>query len=191
MSREQLELAQTSSNGRSASTVYGGHEHVLRQTMIALVGGQRLSEHENPGEATVHVLHGRVRLGAGENRGTARPVTSSSCRTAGTISKRWRTPSSCSPSRSAVTAPMGPPLVQTADCSVECAGSPVPPTVLWLLDVDGVLNAVARRPDRSVWQDWQHGTAPPTASGGRSRSRRASCAPCGRCTSGSSPRSAG
>jgi len=25
-----------------------------------------LSEHENPGEATVHVLHGRVRLGAGE-----------------------------------------------------------------------------------------------------------------------------
>jgi quercetin dioxygenase-like cupin family protein len=68
LSREQLELAKTSSNGRSASTVYGGHEHRLRQTMIALVGGQRLSEHANPGEATVHVLSGRVRLGAGDDR---------------------------------------------------------------------------------------------------------------------------
>ena len=73
LSREQLKLAKSSSNGRSASTVYGGHEHVLRQTMIALVGGQRLSEHENPGEATVHVLHGRVRLGAGDNRWDGSP----------------------------------------------------------------------------------------------------------------------
>ena len=73
LSREQLKLAKSSSNGRSASTVYGGHEHILRQTMIALVGGQRLSEHENPGEATVHVLHGRVRLGAGDNRWDGSP----------------------------------------------------------------------------------------------------------------------
>ena len=73
LSREQLKLAKSSSNGRSASTVYGGHEHVLRQTVIALVGGQRLSEHENPGEATVHVLHGRVRLGAGDNRWDGSP----------------------------------------------------------------------------------------------------------------------
>ena len=65
LSREQLKRAKTSPSGRSASTVYGGHEHVLRQTMIALTSGRRLSEHENPGEATVHVLHGRVRLGAG------------------------------------------------------------------------------------------------------------------------------
>ena len=28
--------------------------------------GQTLSEHENPGEATLYVLHGRVRLSAGE-----------------------------------------------------------------------------------------------------------------------------
>src|SRR4051794_23701745 len=41
-------------------TVYGGHEHVLGQIMIALVAGQALAEHENSGEATVHVLHGRV-----------------------------------------------------------------------------------------------------------------------------------
>ncbi len=64
--RHQLDLAQKASSGRSAHTVYGGHEHVLRQTVIALAAGQMLDEHENPGEATVHVLHGRVRLSAGE-----------------------------------------------------------------------------------------------------------------------------
>ncbi|MEV6600104.1 cupin domain-containing protein [Actinoplanes sp. NPDC051346] len=66
LARDQLELAHTSSSGRSSSTVYGGHEHQLRQTVIALTAGKTLHEHENPGEATVHVLHGRVRLGAGE-----------------------------------------------------------------------------------------------------------------------------
>jgi quercetin dioxygenase-like cupin family protein len=66
LAREQLELAKTASSGRSSSTVYGGHERVLRQTVIALAGGQALREHENPGEATVQVLHGRVRLGAGD-----------------------------------------------------------------------------------------------------------------------------
>ncbi len=73
LAREQLRKATASSAGRSASTVYGGHEHVLRQTVIALAGGQRLEEHENPGEATVHVLHGRVRLGAGETTWDGRP----------------------------------------------------------------------------------------------------------------------
>jgi quercetin dioxygenase-like cupin family protein len=65
LARQQLELAQNASSGRSSSTVYGGHEHVLRQTLIALAAGQKLDEHENPGEATVHVLSGRVRLGSG------------------------------------------------------------------------------------------------------------------------------
>ena len=64
--REQLKTARLASSGRSAKTVYGGHEHTLRQTLVALVGGQALNEHENPGEATVHVLHGRVRLAAGD-----------------------------------------------------------------------------------------------------------------------------
>lgn len=30
---------------------------------------------------------------------------------------------------------------------------------LWLLDVDGVLNAVTDQPDRTVWPDWRHGRA--------------------------------
>ncbi|MEP7178763.1 MAG: cupin domain-containing protein [Pseudonocardiales bacterium] len=65
LAREQLVLARQATSGRSAHTVYGGHEHVLRQTLIALAAGQKLNEHENPGEATIHVLRGRVRLGGG------------------------------------------------------------------------------------------------------------------------------
>jgi quercetin dioxygenase-like cupin family protein len=66
LARQQLKLALQASSGRSAQTVYGGHEHVLRQTVIALAAGHRLDEHDNPGEATVHVLVGRVRLSAGD-----------------------------------------------------------------------------------------------------------------------------
>ena len=66
LAREQLDLAQRASNGRSAKTVHGGHAHVLRQTIIALRAGQQLDEHQSPGEATVHVLNGRVRLAAGD-----------------------------------------------------------------------------------------------------------------------------
>lgn len=63
--REQLERARHTSHGRAAETVFGGHEHVLRQTIMALTAGQQLDEHESPGDATVHVLQGRVRLLAG------------------------------------------------------------------------------------------------------------------------------
>ncbi len=65
--RTHLELAHSASSGRSAHTVYGGHEHALRQTVIALDAGQTLHEHDNPGEATVHVLHGHVRLRSGDD----------------------------------------------------------------------------------------------------------------------------
>lgn len=66
LAREQIELAATHS-GHAADTVVGGHERVLRQTVIGLVKDAELAEHENPGEATVHVLRGRVRLSAGED----------------------------------------------------------------------------------------------------------------------------
>jgi quercetin dioxygenase-like cupin family protein len=71
--RHHLQTALASSSGRSAATVYGGHEHVLRQTLIALKAGTSLDEHENPGEATVHVLHGRVTLVAGDDRWNGSP----------------------------------------------------------------------------------------------------------------------
>lgn len=59
---EHLLAAKDAPSGRSAHTVYGGHEHSLRQTLIALSAGQTLNEHESPGEATLQVLHGRVTL---------------------------------------------------------------------------------------------------------------------------------
>lgn len=65
LAREHLQRARQESAGRSSETVVGGHEHTLRQTLVALTAGTTLNEHENPGEATVHVLSGRVRLGAG------------------------------------------------------------------------------------------------------------------------------
>ena len=66
--QQHLATAVTASSGRSAHTLQGGHEHVLRQTLIALRAGSRLDEHENPGEATLQVLHGHVSLVAGEDR---------------------------------------------------------------------------------------------------------------------------
>lgn len=66
LAREQLEAAGRAPAGRAARTAVGGHDHALRQTVIALRAGQELAEHENPGEATVQVLHGRVRLVAGD-----------------------------------------------------------------------------------------------------------------------------
>ncbi|WP_411721013.1 cupin domain-containing protein [Mycetocola sp.] len=67
LARTELESALAASSGRSSRTIYGGHEHSLRQTLIALKAGERLSEHESPGEATIQVLVGRVRLVAGKN----------------------------------------------------------------------------------------------------------------------------
>jgi quercetin dioxygenase-like cupin family protein len=64
--RDLLKRARDGS-GRAADTVIGGHERVLRQTVIALVEGAALGEHENPGEASVQVLSGRVRLTAAGN----------------------------------------------------------------------------------------------------------------------------
>lgn len=58
--REQLRKAAQAPSRRAAETVYGGHDRTLRQTVIALVAGTTLAEQENPGEATVHVLAGRV-----------------------------------------------------------------------------------------------------------------------------------
>jgi quercetin dioxygenase-like cupin family protein len=65
--REHLGRAAGASTGRSAETVYGGHEHVLRQTLIALKEHTSLAEHDNPGEATLMVLRGRVRLVSGSD----------------------------------------------------------------------------------------------------------------------------
>src|SRR5690606_2900887 len=67
-----LRLARDSSAGRSASTVYGGHERSLRQTVIAMREGTEMSEHPNPGQSTLQVLPGRVRRFSGAHSWDAR-----------------------------------------------------------------------------------------------------------------------
>jgi quercetin dioxygenase-like cupin family protein len=62
LGRELQGKAAGSESGRAAQTVNGGHEKSLRQTVIAMNANAELAEHANPGEATVHVLHGRVVL---------------------------------------------------------------------------------------------------------------------------------
>lgn len=73
LSRHHLETAREVSSGRSAHTLYGGHERALSQTLIALKAGTSLDEHENPGDATVQVLQGRVTLVAGDHQWNGSP----------------------------------------------------------------------------------------------------------------------
>ncbi|GAB3982705.1 cupin domain-containing protein [Plantactinospora veratri] len=80
----QLTSARESSSGRSARTVHGGHGHALRQTLLALAAGQSLADHDNPGEATLQVLHGRVRLTTAAETWEEAPVTTWSFRPNGT-----------------------------------------------------------------------------------------------------------
>ncbi|SEM33852.1 cupin domain-containing protein [Nonomuraea pusilla] len=63
--RGLLERAAASS-GRAAETLVGGSGRVLRQTLLALTAGTSLAEHDNPGEATLLVVKGSVRLRSGE-----------------------------------------------------------------------------------------------------------------------------
>lgn len=66
LAEAELKKARNARSGRAATTVYGGHEHDLRQTLIALAKGRELADHANPGEATLLVLDGHVTLTTGE-----------------------------------------------------------------------------------------------------------------------------
>lgn len=70
--RTQLDNARRSDAHRAATTVVGGHEHVMRQTVIGLLAGAEMAEHENPGEATLIVISGRVQVLAGDDMWEAR-----------------------------------------------------------------------------------------------------------------------
>lgn len=61
-----LAQARESRSGRAAELVMGGPGSTMTQTIIALRSGAILSEHRNPGEASVMVLDGQVRLLHGE-----------------------------------------------------------------------------------------------------------------------------
>ena len=72
LGRELLGRAGAAGGGHTADTVVGGHERVLRQTVIALVEGAVLAEHENPGEATLTVIVGRIELAGQDASWTGR-----------------------------------------------------------------------------------------------------------------------
>lgn len=67
LASEKLDEARAAHSGRAAHTIHGGSGHDLRQTLVALSAGHGLAEHEGPGEATLQVLQGHVRLTAGED----------------------------------------------------------------------------------------------------------------------------
>lgn len=60
LANEHLQIARQASSGRSGHKLYGGRDHQMHLTMIALTAGSMLDEHKNPGEALVHVVSGRV-----------------------------------------------------------------------------------------------------------------------------------
>ncbi|MEW1753032.1 cupin [Streptomyces angustmyceticus] len=60
LARHLLDEARTSAHGRSAHLFL--HDGPLRQAVIALTAGTELDEHNTPPAASLHVLHGRVRL---------------------------------------------------------------------------------------------------------------------------------
>lgn len=49
-------------SGRAARTLTPGAHAPLKQTLLALQAGNRLQDHRAPGQATIEVLVGRVRL---------------------------------------------------------------------------------------------------------------------------------
>ncbi|MBB5933098.1 cupin [Streptomyces zagrosensis] len=60
LAREHLDKARMESHGRSAHLFL--HDGPLRQSLIALVAGTELDEHNAPPAASLQVLHGHVRL---------------------------------------------------------------------------------------------------------------------------------
>jgi quercetin dioxygenase-like cupin family protein len=68
LGRDYLDRGKNEDSGRSATTVFGGHDQVLRQTVIALRKGHSLNSHSSLDEATVYVLSGRVRLTGNGNQ---------------------------------------------------------------------------------------------------------------------------
>lgn len=62
---ELLKTARASKAGRAARTLAPGAGAPLKQTLMALVAGNALGEHESPDAATLQVVIGAVRLTAG------------------------------------------------------------------------------------------------------------------------------
>lgn len=62
-----MDTATQAHSGRATHVFRAVPGGVMSQVLLVLKDGRELSEHENPGEALLHVLRGRVRLIAGED----------------------------------------------------------------------------------------------------------------------------
>jgi quercetin dioxygenase-like cupin family protein len=60
LAEQHLDAARTDAHGRSAGVV--AHDGELRQSVIALIAGSSLGEHNSPHAATLQVWRGRVRV---------------------------------------------------------------------------------------------------------------------------------
>ena len=67
IAKEQLEMARGAEAARHSETLLGGHDLAMRQTLIAVAQGADMSEHVNPGQATVYVLEGEIEVRAGSD----------------------------------------------------------------------------------------------------------------------------
>lgn len=70
---ELLRAARDAPAGRAARTLRPGTGTALTQTLLALVAGRSLGDHESPAAATLHVLSGVVRLTGGGSDLELRP----------------------------------------------------------------------------------------------------------------------
>ncbi|MFH0412273.1 cupin [Corynebacterium sp. L4756] len=64
---ELMEKAASVSSGRATHPFRAVPGGSLTQVLLILKEGKELSEHENPGQALLHVLRGRVKLTAAED----------------------------------------------------------------------------------------------------------------------------
>lgn len=64
LAEDLLRQARGHSSGRAASTVMSGSG--MRATVIAMTEGTTLAQHDSPPAATLHALHGSVRLHAAD-----------------------------------------------------------------------------------------------------------------------------
>lgn len=60
-----LTTARAASSGRATTMLCAPEGQHMSQVLLALADGRELSEHENPGQATLQVLRGSVVLRAG------------------------------------------------------------------------------------------------------------------------------
>jgi quercetin dioxygenase-like cupin family protein len=65
---ELLRTAAGQSAGRAARSLTPGAGDRLKQTLIAIVGGQQLDDHVAPSQATLQVLRGSMTLIAGDRQ---------------------------------------------------------------------------------------------------------------------------